>query len=87
MGKHGPKGEPTTMHGYCHDCAQGILIPVDDGFAQYMNDEGKPEFWYCRFCGSNHVILKNEDGSVAYRQGDLYAPGGWRRNQERQEEE
>ena len=64
--------ERTTKLGRCHDCAQGILMPVFDGFSLYRNDEGKDEFWYCRHCGSNHVDMLDEEGNVIVSQSDLY---------------
>jgi hypothetical protein len=64
--------ECTTKLGRCHDCAQGILAPVHTGFSLYRNDEGQDEFWYCLYCGSNHVDLLDEEGSVIASQGNLY---------------
>ena len=52
--------------------AQGILEPVHTGFSLYRNDEGQDEFWYCLYCGSNHVDLLDEEGSVIASQGNLY---------------
>ena len=64
--------EPFTKNGYCHDCAEGLVTPATHGFAQYIDDDGEAQFWYCRYCGSNHVTLVNEDGTTAHEEGDLY---------------
>ena len=64
--------ETTTKRGWCHDCAQGILQRVDAGFALYRDDDGNDAFWYCRYCGSNHVTLLDEEGNSTSTQGDLY---------------
>jgi len=61
----------TTKHGRCRDCAQGILAPVQSGFEQYYED-GKPLWWFCRYCGSNHVDIFDESGAVLVSQGDNY---------------
>ena len=63
--------EPTTQHGFCRDCAQGSLTR-GPGFAQYIDDDGNPQHWYCKYCGSNHVDIKDEAGNIIYRGGDLY---------------
>jgi hypothetical protein len=61
----------TTKNGKCHDCAQGILIPADAGFEQYIQD-GEPIWWFCRYCGSNHVDIKDSEGGILIEQGNLY---------------
>ena len=63
----------TTKLGRCRDCAQGVLIPVGAGFELQM-DDCDPEFWYCRYCGSNHVDILDSEGNVIASQDDLYAP-------------
>ncbi len=60
-----------SLHGFCHDCAQGLLGPVHDGFELFILD-GQPSHWFCKFCGSNHVTIRDEAGSVTFEQGDLY---------------
>lgn len=57
-------GEVTSKHGECRDCAQGILGPVHAGFALYQ--EPGVAFWYCCYCGSNHVTVCGQ------RQEDMY---------------
>jgi hypothetical protein len=65
-----------TKHGKCHDCAQGVLISVaslgnQGGFEQFILD-GEPAFWFCRYCGSNHVDIMDSEGGLLISQGDLY---------------
>jgi hypothetical protein len=65
--KHGTQ----ALQGSCHDCAQGIIAPVMEGF-EYWNEDGDGiGFWFCRYCGSNHVCITRDDG-VVVEQGDLY---------------
>jgi hypothetical protein len=61
----------TTKHGKCRDCAQGILTETHAGFEQYI-EEGKPLFWFCRYCGSNHVDIRDSEGGTLITQGDNY---------------
>lgn len=63
--------EKTTMLGKCHDCAQGVGFPAHTGFALYRTD-GEDLFWYCRYCGSNHVSILDAEGNTVLEQGDLY---------------
>jgi hypothetical protein len=60
-----PQGEP--MFGICHDCgAATALIPLstiaETGFIPQMREryEGDTtiDFWYCGYCGSNHVTIR-----------------------------
>jgi hypothetical protein len=68
--------EKTTMHGRCGDCGQGAIEPVHDQFALYVDDSGTERFWYCTYCGSNHVTITDEEGNPIIEQGDLYQLGG-----------
>jgi len=71
MPKHGRR----IMRGYCHDCSQGSLSLARDGF-EYWNEEGDGRgFWFCRYCGSNHVTVTADDG-VVVEQGDIYDADG-----------
>lgn len=65
-------GEKTTKLGFCRDCAQGAMQP-GPGFALYVDDDGVERYWYCLYCGSNHVDLKDAEGNTVYSEGDLYA--------------
>jgi hypothetical protein len=66
IAKHGTR----IMRGYCHDCSQGSLSLARDGF-EYWNEEGDGRgFWFCRYCGSNHVTVTTDDG-VVVEQGDI----------------
>ena len=55
--------------GKCRDCAQGIIGKVREGFEYFDQDDGRG-FWFCRYCGSNHVTVVV--GGVEIEQGDLY---------------
>ena len=61
----------TTKLGRCRDCAQGILFSVGAGFALQM-DGAEAEFWYCGYCGSNHVDIIDSEGDLIVSQSDLY---------------
>jgi hypothetical protein len=54
-----PQGEP--MLGICLDCGAGTaLIPLstaETGFIPQI-DDGMVDFWYCGYCGSNHVTIR-----------------------------
>lgn len=70
--KHGTR----TKLGKCHDCAQGLLTVSQSGF-EYWDEEGDSRgFWFCRYCGSNHVMITVEDSAVIEEQGDLYGHDG-----------
>lgn len=64
------QGEPVSMRGRCGDCGQGSLEPVHTGFALF--NEEPDVWWYCLYCGSNHVDILDENGDVIVSQGDLY---------------
>jgi hypothetical protein len=65
--------EKTTKLGQCRDCDQGSLFfQTGPGFSLYVDDDGQEIFWYCLYCGSNHVDIKDEEGNVIYSEGDLY---------------
>jgi hypothetical protein len=69
--KHGTR----LMQGKCFDCSQGMLSPAKDGF-EYWDENGEGRgHWFCRYCGSNHVKLTLNDGTVL-DQGDLYDSDG-----------
>lgn len=63
-----------TTHGQCHDCAQGLLEPVHEGFELFIFD-GRPSHWFCRYCGSNNVTIRDRAGNPLFEQGKLYAAG------------
>jgi hypothetical protein len=67
------KNETTTKLGRCRDCAQGLITPAAAGF-QLQMDGDEPLFWYCLYCGSNHVDILDAEGNVILSQDDLYAP-------------
>jgi hypothetical protein len=57
--------------GKCHDCAQGMISRAREGF-EYFDEEGDGRgFWFCRYCGSNHVTIVLGNGEIV-EQGDLY---------------
>jgi len=60
-----------TNHGYCHDCAQGLQFQAIEGFELYVLDS-LPSHWFCRYCGSNHVTIRDEQGNIIAEEGDLY---------------
>ena len=65
--KHGTR----IYKGHCRDCAEGMTSPSRDGF-EYFDEEGDGRgFWFCCYCGSNHVTLTLESGETI-EQGDLY---------------
>ena len=66
------KPEKTTKRGHCRDCAQGFISPVHTGFSLFIDLDGNESFWYCLYCGSNHVDILDEDGKVIYHGEDLY---------------
>ena len=70
--KHGTR----LMQGKCLDCSQGMLSSAKDGFEYWdENDEGRGH-WFCRYCGSNHVIVTRNDGAVI-EQDDLSGSEGF----------
>ena len=64
-----------TDNGTCHDCAQGLFSGTKAGFAFWSQDGDDRGFWFCRYCGSNHVTVVLETGEV-FEQGDLYDGDG-----------
>jgi hypothetical protein len=65
-----------SQQGTCHDCAQGCgLSRIKDGFAYWDQDGDGRGFWFCCFCGSNHVTVYLENGEEV-EQGDLYDDDG-----------
>lgn len=71
MKVHNFPASTVTLHGYCRDCAQGLLDRVRDGFELYVLD-GSPSHWFCRYCGSNHVTIRDAAGNTIAEEGDLY---------------
>lgn len=61
--------ELETKTGKCFDCAQGTLTTSGPGFS--LCQEENRSFWYCLYCGSNHVEVVTPDGQTV-TQGDLY---------------
>lgn len=67
-----PVTEPKTKLGTCRDCSQDSRwSSIGPGFAQYVED-GKLLHWYCLYCGSNHVDIRDAEGKTVYSGGDLY---------------
>lgn len=60
--------------GKCRDCAQGIFGESTSGFEYFDEDRTGRGFWFCRYCGSNHVTVVLDNG-VEIEQGDLYGDG------------
>jgi hypothetical protein len=53
-----------------------LLGSPREGF-EYWDKRGDGRgFWFCRYCGSNHVTLTLDDG-VVIDQGDLYDSEGF----------
>ena len=51
--KHGTR----VNAGKCCDCAQGIIGKVREGFEYFDQDNDGRGFWFCCYCGSNHVTV------------------------------
>lgn len=72
-----PVEQKTTKLGFCRDCSQGgIFFANGPGFSLYVDDDGQERWWYCNYCGSNHVDLKDAEGNTVYTEGDLYSEKG-----------
>jgi len=56
--------------GKCSDCAQGIIGNAREGFEYFDQDNDGRGFWFCCYCGSNHVTVVFN--GVEIEQGDLY---------------
>ena len=69
-GKH----ETHVNTGKCHDCAQGF-IRVREGFEYFDVDKDGRGFWFCCYCGSNHVTVVLNGMEI--QQEDLYDDDGW----------
>jgi hypothetical protein len=70
--KHGTR----TKLSKCHDCAQGLLTASQSGF-EYWDEEGEGRgFWFCRYCGSNHVKIALEDDAGIKKEEDSYGRDG-----------
>jgi hypothetical protein len=63
---------PETQNGFCRDCSQGWNGQHGPGFKLHCEDGPEFQFWYCLWCGSNHVDIKDSDGKTVYEGGDLY---------------
>jgi hypothetical protein len=76
-----PKRQPRdsmdqhSQEGTCSDCSQGLLIKQGEGFAHWDQRGDGRGFWYCCYCGSNHVTVLLESGEVV-EQDDLYGSDG-----------
>jgi hypothetical protein len=57
--------------GTCRDCAAGMIGGISEGFEYFDQDGDGRGFWFCRYCGSNHVTVTLKDGETI-EQGDLY---------------
>jgi hypothetical protein len=53
------------------DCAQGIIGSVREGFEYFDLDGDGRGFWFCRYCGSNHVTVILDNGAIL-EQDSLY---------------
>lgn len=60
-----------VVNGTCCDCAQGIIGRVIVGFEYFDPDNNGGGFWLCRYCGSNHVTVVIDTGTVV-EQDSLY---------------
>jgi hypothetical protein len=58
------------LDGRCSDCSQGIVTPSSEGFEYFDEERDGRGFWFCRYCGSNHVIVFLDNGH-GIEQGDL----------------
>jgi len=68
--------EQQTKLGQCRDCAQGSLSPTGPGFSFYQAGEEEGDgFWYCCWCGSNHVDIRDGNGRIVWSGSDLYQTG------------
>ena len=65
-----PKHGTQVTAGKCRDCAQGIISKVRAGFEYFDLDNDGRGFWFCCYCGSNHVTVVFDGSEV--EQGDLY---------------
>jgi hypothetical protein len=73
--------EPRIKHGICvwtgkcSDCAQGVIGESKSGFEYCDFDRDGRGFWFCRYCGSNHVTVVCD--GVEIEQGNLYDDSGF----------
>jgi hypothetical protein len=70
--KHGTR----TKLGKCYDCAQGLLTVPQSGFEHWDEEGDGRGFCFCRYCGSNHVMITVEEIAVIEEQADLYGYDG-----------
>jgi len=53
-----------------------LLVVSQSGF-EYWDEEGDGGgFWFCRYCGSNHVTISLEEAAMLKEQADLYGRDG-----------
>ena len=64
-----------VVRGCCYDCSQGLLTVAEAGFEYWDEDDNGRGFWFCRYCGSNHVSVTLDD-DVVVDQGNLYNSAG-----------
>jgi len=65
-----------VIRGKCYDCAQGMITSPNAGFEFWDEEDDGRGFWFCRNCGSNHVTITSDDGTVV-KQADLYDSHGF----------
>jgi hypothetical protein len=68
--KHGTR----VSTGKCCDCAQGIIGKVREGFEYFDRDNDGRGFWFCCYCGSNHVTVVFD--GLEIEQDNLYDDEG-----------
>ncbi len=64
-----------VLNGKCYDCSQGMLRAAREGFEYWNEDRDRGGFWFCRYCGSNHVTIVYDNRLI--EQTDLYDADGW----------
>ncbi len=53
-----------------------VSTEAQSGF-EYWDEEGDGRgFWFCRYCGSNHVTIALEEAAMLKEQADLYGRDG-----------
>ena len=70
IGQSVPQHGTQIKSGKCRDCAQGMIGKVIDGFEYFDLDEDGRGYWFCCYCGSNHVTVIFNNSEI--EQGDLY---------------
>ncbi len=63
-----PSRNAKTYNGFCHECAKPEGF--GGGFSPYYSSVNAPndrfEFWYCNWCMSNNVTIRDAGGSVVW---------------------